>query len=170
MKLDTSDAPELAFWTIPAQPARDGATPVPARSATVGYLAACLRMLAAEPQSWWDRVRFDPGEPVHIAVSTPRPRCEAWLLVLPPGYRDGGPHQQRNWEVAYLVAGEMAGQLTTTQGRRTRPLSPGRTRVRGGHGYCHMINTGIGYAVSLLARGLPARAGTQSAWQPSTYW
>jgi hypothetical protein len=162
MKLDTSDAPELAFWTVPAQPAPEGEVPGVTTPATVGYLAACLRILVAAPQSWWDRVRFDPGGPAHIAVSTPGLRCEAWLLVLPPGYRGDGPRQERNWEVARLVAGEMAEQIDTAGEWRTRPLPVGRTRVCGQRGLYPMINTGTGYAVCLLARKLPAREPSSS--------
>ncbi|HEX4060829.1 MAG TPA: cysteine dioxygenase [Streptosporangiaceae bacterium] len=166
MKLDTSVAPELAVLTAPLR-----LTPEPAGSgqavpATVGYLAACLRILVADPRSWWDSVRFDPWHPVHVAVGAPSPRCEVWLLVLPPGYRSAGsqPHgsqehgsEEQAWQVGCLVAGEMAEQVAGPDGWRTRPLSPGRTRVRGGPGPCRMINTGAGYAVSLHARPVPAR-------------
>ena len=140
----------------------------PGRARDLGYLAGCLRMLVAEPQSWWDRVRFDPDHPVHIAVTAPSPGCAAWLLVLPPGYRGDVP----DWEVACLVAGEMAEQVSTSRppgppgtsgpssGWQTRPLSPGRTRVRGGAGPYRVINTGGGYAVSLHARSAgPVVAG-----------
>jgi hypothetical protein len=158
MKLDTSVAPELAAWTVPAPPPAATGLDTPA---TVGCLAACLRILVEDPRSWWDRVRFDPCDPVRIAVAAPSPRCEAWLLVLPPGHRGGAPDRERDWQAACLVAGEMASQIAVAGGWRTRPLSPGRTRVRGGHGACRMINTGNGYAVSLLARARPdpARAG-----------
>lgn len=180
MKLDLSAAPELAVWTLPVSPVPYGsalggngpggngpagagpraAGAVLAAPATIGYLAGCLRMLVSEPQSWWDRVRFDPDHPVHIAVDAPSPGCAAWLLVLPPGYRGDVP----DWEVACLVAGEMAEQVSTSRppgppgtsgpssGWQTRPLSPGRTRVRGGAGPYRVINTGGGYAVSLHAR------------------
>jgi len=166
MKLDVSAAPEIAVWTLPTPPvtygaapgenAPPGAGPAPAAPATVGYLAACLRILVAGPQSWWDRVRFDPDEPVHIAVDAPSPGCAAWLLVLPPGYHG----RTRDWDVACLVAGEMAEQVGAAGGGPARPLSPGRTRVRGGGAPYRMINTGAGYAVSLHAR--PAQAVTAS--------
>src|ERR1700735_1617782 len=35
---------------------------------TIGYLAACLRLTLADPQRWWDLVRFDLRAPVHIPV------------------------------------------------------------------------------------------------------
>jgi hypothetical protein len=161
MKLDTSVAPELAAWTMPAPSAPQGAAPHTTgltSPATVGYLAACLRILVADPQSWWDRVRFDPCGPAQVAVGAPSPGCEACLLVLPPGYRGEAPDRERNWPVACLVAGEMADQVAGPGGWRTRPLSAGRTRVRGGQGVYRMINTGNGYAVSLLARAHPAPA------------
>jgi hypothetical protein len=163
MKLDISAAPEIAVWTLPAPPVPDetiadgagrGETPpgrTGTRPATVGYLGACLQTLVTHPQSWWDRVRFDVREPVYIAVDAPSPRCVAWLLVLPPSYQG----ETRDWEVACLVAGEVAEQVGPVAGRLIRPLSPGRTRVRGGGGPYRMINTGGGYAVSLHARSVP---------------
>jgi hypothetical protein len=156
MKLDTSVAPELAVWTVPVRPGPDLAGSGQAQPATVGYLAACLRILVADPQSWWDRVRFDPRHPVHVAVGAPSPRCEAWLLVLPPGYR-GDSSQEQTWRVGCLVAGEMAEQVAGPDGWQTRPLAPGRTRVRGGPGPYRVVNTGAGYAVSLHARPGQAR-------------
>jgi hypothetical protein len=161
MKLDVSAAPEMAVWTLPAPPVMGGAVAAsPGRPAagqtvrpTVGYLAAGLRILVADPQSWWDRVRFDPRAPVHIAVDAPSPRCAAWLLVLPPGYRG----QTLDWEVACLVAGEMAEQVGTPDSGRARPLSPGRIRVRGGGELPRMINTGGGYAVTLHASPEPVK-------------
>jgi hypothetical protein len=157
MKLDISAAPEIAVWTLstsrgPDQAVASESSPggVAAGPATVGYLAACLRILVADPRSWWDRVRFDPCRPVHIAVDAPSPRCVAWLLVLPPGYQG----ETRDWEVACLVAGEVAGQVDAGQ---ARPLSSGRTRVRGAGGPYRMINTGGGYAVSLHARSEPVQ-------------
>jgi hypothetical protein len=163
MKLDVSAAPEMAVWTLPTPPVTGEAVETwPGRLAaahavrpTVGYLAACLRILAADPRSWWDRVRFDPRHPVHIAVDAPSPRCAAWLLVLPPGYQG----QTRDWQVACLVAGEVADQAGTPERGRARPLSPGRIRVRGGGGGLpQMINTGGGYAVTLHARQEPVLA------------
>jgi hypothetical protein len=156
MKLDTSAAPELALL------AQDRAAAAPA---TVGYLAACLRRLEADPQSWWDLVRFDPALPVQVAVTPPGPGCEAWLLVLPPGYRGdemepGQNGADQGWEVACLVAGEIAEQASTPDGRPGRPLLPGRIRVRGSQESRHLINVGTGYAVSLHARSIPARPGS----------
>jgi hypothetical protein len=174
MKLDISAAPEIAVLTLPASTVAGPAVPGtavaggvwpgglapggpagPAVPATVGYLAACLRILVADPQSWWDRVRFDPRRPVHIAVDAPSPRCAAWLLVLPPGYQG----ETWDWAVACLVAGEAAEQTGLPDEGRTRPLSAGRTRVRGSGGPYRMINTGGGYAVSLHARSAPTHAG-----------
>jgi hypothetical protein len=173
MKLDVSVAPEIAMLATD----RGAAVPCPADGpahrggsaagrepagtgrpgpATIGCLAACLRSLLADPGSWWDRVRFDPDRPVHVSVGAPNPGCEAWLLVLPPGYRGDAQHPERSWQVACLVAGEVSEQASTPGGWRSRPLSPGRTRVRGGPGPYRMINAGAGYAVSLHARSVPA--------------
>jgi hypothetical protein len=187
-----------------ADPAGTGLTgPAPAAPPTIGYLAGCLRLLAADPQRWWDLVRFDPGQPVRIAVAAPGPGCEAWLVVLPPGYRGGGPRRghegkadgaapeegegagpqrgrdrqgdtrepgrdgqadtpepAQDWQVACLVAGEVAeragspaGRAGSPAGEQDRPLRAGRIRVRGREPR-RLINVGTGYAVSLHARAL----------------
>jgi hypothetical protein len=195
MKLDVSVAPELAMLAKDpgaAVPSPAGSAAYPGgpaavvesagtrQPATIGYLAACLRILVADPESWWDRVRFDPHQPVHVAVGAPSPGCEAWLLVLPPGYRadaqpsgyrtDAQPsgcrghvqQPERPWQVACLVAGEVAEAVRTPSGWRSRPLSAGRTRVRGGQGPYRMINTGAGYAVSLHASPAPSPHSLQA--------
>jgi hypothetical protein len=173
MKLDTSVAPEIA---------RLATATVAAAPATVGSLAACLRLLEADPQSWWDLVRFDPARPVRIAVAAPGRDCEAWLLVLPPGHIDGrpqpghraadqegpgqegpgqeGPGQEgpdEGWDVACLVAGAITEHAVAPPGRPGRPFLPGRIRVRGGQEPRRLVNTGSGYAVSLHARSVSAR-------------
>jgi len=170
MKLDTSVAPEIALLAAgqcaaadrrvagPSGPATPPGRP-PARDApaTVGYLARCLRLLLAEPQAWWDLVRFDPLRSVHVPVPAPGPGSEAWLLVLPPGPRGDEQQPQWRWDVACLVAGAIAGPA----GRRSRPLLSGRIRVCGSQEPHHMVNTGRGYAVSLHARSVPARPPSQ---------
>ena len=168
MKLDTSVAPEIALIAVGQDAAanRRGTGPpgpaVPpgaARAApvTVGYLARCLRLLLADPQAWWDLVRFDPLGPVHVPVPAPGPGCEAWLLVLPPGLRGDEQPPQRRWDVACLVAGELAEPAGPPAGRRGRLLLSGRIRVRGGQEPRPMTNAGRGYTVSLHAR--PATRG-----------
>ena len=148
MKLDTSVAPELALLAR---------RPAPAAPATTGYLAACLRLLEADPQSWWDQVRFDPARPVQVAVAPPGAGCEAWLVVLPPGYRGDG-EAGPGWEVACLVAGAITEQTGGPDGPG-RPWRPGRIRVSGGQQPRRLVNAGSGYAVSLHARGVrPAQA------------
>jgi hypothetical protein len=167
VKLDLSVAPEiarLADWpdTGPAAgqadlPGSGGWPGGPGRACgtrtTTGYLAGCLELLVAEPQRWRELVRFDPREAIHVAVTTPRPGCEVWLLVAPHGYR-GGRWAPR-WEVACLIAGEMAELASTQAGPVTRPLRPGRIRVRGEHSRGEMINAGHGYAITLHARSQP---------------
>jgi hypothetical protein len=156
MKLDTSAAPEIAL--LAGEPHAAAPTAHTA-GATVGSLAACLRLLVADPESWWGLVRFDRQRAVRIPVTAPGPDCEAWLLVLPPGHQGDEP----DWEVACLVAGAMAEHT----GHGSRPLSHGRTRVRARRGPARMANTGSGYAVSLHARSFPSdRAGVrdQAEW------
>src|SRR5215470_2749205 len=130
MKLDTSVAPEIALLAAGRDAAADRRTvglsgpalpPGPATAAppTVGRLARSLRLLVADPQGWWDRVRFDPLGPVHVLLPAPGPGSEAWLLVLPPQHRGDRQQPQWRWDVACLVAGAMAGAAA---GRRIRPL------------------------------------------------
>lgn len=162
MKPDTSVAPEIALIAAAQDAAADrcgtgpsgpAVPPGAARAApvTVGYLARCLRLLLADPQAWWDLVRFDPLGPVHVPVPAPGPGCEAWLLVLPPG-RCGDEQPQWRWDVACLVAGTLAEPAGQPAGRRGRLLLSGRIRVRGGKEPRHLTNAGRGYAVSLHAR------------------
>jgi hypothetical protein len=172
MKPDISVAPEIALLAAgqdaaadrraadpsgPAVPRTGPAVPARAAPATVGYLARCLRLLVAEPQAWWDLVRFDPLRPAHVPVPAPGPGCEAWLLVLPPARRGDERQPQWRWDVACLVAGAIAGSA----GRPGRPLLPGRIRVRGSREPHHMTNVGRGYAVSLHARSVPAGPPSQ---------
>lgn len=173
MKLDTSAAPEIALLASGQDTAADRraagppgpevlpgpAGPGRAAPATVGYLARCLRLLAAEPQAWWDLVRFDPLRPVHAPVPAPGPGCEAWLLVLPPTRRGDEQQPQWRWDVACLVAGAIAGPA----GRRSRPLPSGRIRVRGSREPYHLTNAGRGYAVSLHARSVPSHPSPERA-------
>jgi hypothetical protein len=167
MKLDISVAPEIALLAAgpdapagrrAAGPSGPGVPPGPATAAppTVGCLARSLRLLVARPQGWWDLVRFDPLQPVHVPLPAPGPGCEAWLLVLPPQRGDRQQPQWR-WDVACLVAGAMAGPAGPPAGRRIRPLPSGRIRVRGRQEPHHMVNTGSGYAVSLHARSVIRR-------------
>jgi hypothetical protein len=184
MKLDTSAAPELALLTVPggsivtglnapggdvtggsnapgarapravAMRTAPGAA-APAGPVTVGYLAACLRFLVADPGRWWDLVRFDPQHPLRIPVTAPAPGCETWLQVLPPGFHGEAPGQAPRGGVSCLVAGAVTEQAATADGRQDRPLSPGRTRVHGSGGPARLVNSGAGYAVTLHARPLP---------------
>ncbi|HEY2441922.1 MAG TPA: hypothetical protein VGI31_02185 [Streptosporangiaceae bacterium] len=129
------------------------------RPATVGYLAGCLRRLVADPQAWWWLVRFDPRQPVRVAVPAPEDGCEAWLLILPPDYRGDGPGRDGGWQVACVIAGEPA---TADRGRaprsQPRPLRPGRVRVSGAAQPGRMVNAGLGYAITLHARSPRALA------------
>jgi hypothetical protein len=150
MNLDLSVAPEMArlagVWdAAPVHP------PV-----TVGYLAGCLRALMADPQAWWGLVRFDPGQAVRVPVPVSPARCEAWLLVAPPGDRGEGAAYSHG-QVACVIAGELEHRPGG------RPLLPGRVLVRGGHRAGRLVNVGAGYAISLHARPCqadPARLTT----------
>ena len=80
-----SAAPEIAILAgasllVPAQPARAG---TPGTRPTLGTLARRLRILAASPERWWDRVRFDPDRSVRIELED-QPIGMAALHVEPP--------------------------------------------------------------------------------------
>jgi hypothetical protein len=157
MKLDTSAAPELTLLTVPDAPV-PAVPAAPAGPVTVGYLAGCLRMLVADPGRWWDLVRFDPRNPVRIPVAAPASGCEAWLLVLPPGYHGEVPGQPPPGGVSCLLAGAVTERVSTAAGWRDRPLTAGRTRVHGGPGPARLVSTGAGYSVTMHARpDRPAR-------------
>ena len=163
MKLDTSVAPEIALLAAGQDATADRRASGPAAlsgpatvAPTVGYLARSLRLLIADPQGWWDLVRFDPLQPVHVPLPAPGAVCETWLLVLPPRHRADGHQPQWRWDVACLVAGAMAGPAGQPAGRPIRPLLRGRIRVRGSQEPHHLVNTGSGYAVSLHARPVMA--------------
>jgi hypothetical protein len=174
MKLDTSAAPELALLTAPpaavppagpvaTAPGRDtpGVAGPVAGPVTVGYLAACLRVLVTDPGRWWDLVRFDPQRPVRIPVAAPAPGCESWLLVLPPGHHGEVPGLPPRGGVSCLLAGGVTERAGPPGGRQDRPLGPGRIRVHGGRGPSRLVNTGAGYAVTLHAR--PVQPGRTPA-------
>jgi hypothetical protein len=100
-------------------------------------------MLAAAPERWWGRVRFDPDRSVRIDVDD-RPEYGAWLVVMPPG--DAG--LPCDCHAATLIAGEAA---------EGAALRPGPVRV---HGHQHWLRGhGPGYSISLHARTVYSPAG-----------
>jgi hypothetical protein len=139
---DMSAAPEIAILSgasllIPAQPTRAA---TPGTRPTLGTLARHLRILAASPERWWGRVRFDPDRSVRIEIED-QPEYGAWLVVLPPG--DTG--QDCDCDVATMIAGE-----ATEGAPGGAVLRPGSTRV---HGQRHRLRGhGAGYSISLHAR------------------
>jgi hypothetical protein len=139
---DMSVAPEIAILAeasllIPAQPTPAG---TPGARPTLGTLARHLRILAASPERWWGRVRFDPDRSVRIEIED-QPEYGAWLVVLPPG--DTG--QDCDCDVATVIAGE-----ATEGAPGGAVLRPGSTRV---HGQRHRLRGhGAGYSISLHAR------------------
>jgi hypothetical protein len=142
---DMSAAPEIAILAgasllIPAQPTRAA---TPGTRPTLGTLARHLRILAASPERWWGRVRFDPDRSVRIEIED-QPEYGAWLVVLPPG--DTG--QDCDCDVATVIAGE-----ATEGAPGGAVLRPGSTRV---HGQRHRLRGhGAGYSISLHARAVP---------------
>jgi hypothetical protein len=139
---DMSVAPEIAILAgasllVPAQPTRAA---TPGTRPTLGTLARHLRILAASPERWWGRVRFDPDRSVRIVIED-QPEYGAWLVVLPPG--DTG--QDCDCDVATVIAGE-----ATEGAPGGAVLRPGSTRV---HGQRHRLRGhGAGYSISLHAR------------------
>jgi hypothetical protein len=135
-----SVAPEIARLAEPAPQ-------VPAQPPTLGALACRLRAIAAAPDRWWGRVRFDPDRPVRIVVEESG-SCVAWLMVLPPGR----PGQDCDCDVAAMIAGEPAEFAAGGAGEPagSAVLRPGTLRV---HGRPHALRgSGAGYSVSLHAR------------------
>ena len=147
---DMSVAPEIAILAgasllVPAQPTRAG---TPGTRPTLGTLARHLRILAASPERWWGRVRFDPDRSVRIELED-QPEYGAWLVVLPParpGQQSTG--QDCDCDVATVIAGE------AIEGAPDGAvLRPGSTRV---HGQRHRLRGhGAGYSISLHARAVP---------------
>ena len=139
-----SVAPEIAILAeasllIPAQPTRAG---TPCARPTLGTLARHLRILAASPELWWGRVRFDPDRSVRIEIGD-QPEYGAWLVVIPPGHAG----QDCDCDVATVIAGE------ATEGAPGAVLRPGSIRV---HGQRHRLRGhGAGYSISLHARAIP---------------
>jgi hypothetical protein len=151
-----SVAPEIAILAeasllIPAPPARAGTPGQEGARPTLGTLARHLRILAASPERWWGRVRFDPDRSVRIEIED-QPEYGAWLVVLPPG--DTG--QDCDCDVATVIAGE-----ATEGAPGGAVLRPGSTRV---HGQRHRLRGhGAGYSISLHARAVPPRPTTVPA-------
>src|SRR6476646_11121735 len=90
---DMSVAPEIAILAgasllDPVQPTPAG---TPGTRPTLGTLARHLRILAASPERWWGRVRFDPDRSVRIELDD-QPEYGAWLDVLRHA-RTGQPGQ-----------------------------------------------------------------------------
>ena len=137
MNADLSVAPEIALLATPLAPAR-GARGGPR---TDGRVAGDLAELAAAPQRWWDRVRFDRDGPVRVTLpGVPG----AWLLVLPPGAAADCACQQ-----ATALAGEAVEERPGTVAGR--PLRPGRVLVHGSRAPHRLRAAGPGYSVTLHA-------------------
>jgi hypothetical protein len=163
---DLSVAPEIAQLAAPLalMPSAQGRAPAAhAPSAphtasvrlTTGQLATALSRLAAAPELWWDRVRFNPDRPARIAVPA---SFEAWLLVIPPGQaaecRCGLGTQIAGDAVEVPgSAGQPASGAGGSAGRAAmaRQLRPGRVLVHA-PGNEHVIRSaGHGYSVTLHA-------------------
>lgn len=158
-----SVAPEIAILAgasllIPAQPTRAG---TPGTRPTLGTLARHLRILAASPERWWGRVRFDPDRSVRIELED-HPEYGAWLVVLPPARPDQqSTGQDCDCDVATMIAGE-----ATEGAPGGAVLRPGSTRV---HGQWHRLRGhGAGYSISLHARAVPPGPAPGPAPVPAT--
>jgi hypothetical protein len=173
VNLDVSVAPEIAQLTEP-RPAPDGPAP------TVGRLAAQLRLITASPERWWGLVRFDPDQPVRVAIPT-GPWPEVWLMISPPYRPTRRAGDGAGWasgaecacEAVTVVAGEVtevtevievieAAEVPGACGvpgvcgnaevaEVAAPLLPGRVRVHApGHSH-RVVNLGRTYAVTMHA-------------------
>jgi hypothetical protein len=134
---DLSVAPEIAQLAASAAASRSAAP------RTDGRVAGDLAALAAVPQRWWDRVRFNPDGPVRVTLpGVP----DAWLLVLPPGAVTGCTCEQ-----ATALAGEAVEEPARPGPGAARALRPGRVLVHGRRGPHRVRAAGPGYTVTLHA-------------------
>jgi hypothetical protein len=168
---DLSVAPEIAMLADPFVPA-GAAAAVPR---TDGRTAADLSGLAATPELWWDLVRFDAAGPARIPVPD---APGAWLLVLPPGATADCDCQQATAlageaveapvaEAAMAPVGDLARPAppgfaapspdvpAPSRLAPSRPLRPGRVRVRGTRSPHRVRTAGPGYSVTLHWSGHP---------------
>ena len=158
MNLDLSTAPEIAQLAGEGAPHEPFGWKKGSKALTAGGLAALVRETAADPASWWSRVRFDPERPVRTRLDAAA-GWELWLVTTPPGYRARRPApgdadaargaRPRVCEVITVVAGELAEVIA--DGRELRPLRPNRVQVRGNGYRREAVNPGGCYAVSLHA-------------------
>jgi hypothetical protein len=138
---DLTAAPEIALLAAPYVPAPACADARP----TIGSLARELRLIASQPQRWWDKVRFGKGRYERIDLGIPG----AWVMTLAPG--DAGVYC--DCDLMVLVAGEATEESVAVGGAVTTVLRPGRVRVHG-QGQLHQIRAGEeGFAVTLHVRG-----------------
>jgi hypothetical protein len=146
---DLSVAPEIAQLADPFVPPSHTAVP-----RTDGRAAGDLADLAAAPERWWDRVRFDERGPVRI----PLPDAPgAWLLVLPPGTTADCDCWQATAlageAVETAARDELAGAAAPSRTVAPhRPLRPGRVRVHGTPAPHRVRAVGPGYSVTLHYR------------------
>jgi hypothetical protein len=145
LNTDLSVAPEIAQLAAPFRAVR----PDIAAPRTDGRTAADLADLAAQPQRWWDLVRFDQEGPVRIPVPG---APGTWLLVLPPNAAADCDCRQATalaGEAQETVLPETVLPETGSAGTAIRPLRPGRVRVHGTAAPHRLRTAGHGYSVTL---------------------
>ena len=108
-------------------------------------LAALVRAVAADVESWRPIVRFEPDAPVRLPLAVPDPDVELWLTGWLPG-QSAEPVPAGRGHGAFAIAG---GLLTEYSASGSRTLLAGQTRVFG-PGYTHRLaNTGSQPAISV---------------------
>jgi len=134
----------LKTETFPDLTMRDQA-PVRANLApTIGQLAALVQATAADPDSWWPEVRFDPSARVRVQLDN-----GLWLITWPPGFRLPAHDHGGATQILSVIAGELAEVAVGDDGAVQRPLRANRVRVQTGDQMHEVVNPGTTFAITL---------------------
>ncbi|MEO5875814.1 MAG: cysteine dioxygenase [Streptosporangiaceae bacterium] len=130
--------------TFPDITLRDQAPVRAAPAPTLGQLAGLVQAAAADPGSWWDRVRFDAADRVRVPLAD-----GLWLITWPPGFRLPAHDHGGATQILTVVAGELAEVTVGDTGAAQRPLRANRIRIQPRDHMHEVVNPGAGYAITL---------------------